>query len=318
MSEKKILFIDQTHPCLQEELEEMGFVCDFFPEKSKEDIEKVIHQYTGVILRSRILLDKKILEKAAKLRFIGRVGAGMESIDMEYATSKNIICLNSPEGNRDSLAEHTLGMLLMLLNKLNIADKQIRQGIRLREENRGMEIKGKTIGIIGYGNMGGAFAQRLKGFQANVIAYDKYKFNYSDEFVKETSWDEILEKADIISFHVPLTSETKYLFDQSLIDKFKKNIYLINTSRGKVVNTGDLVEGIMKGKVYGAALDVIEYEDTSFEKLDESGLPEAYRFLLHAENVVMTPHIAGWTIESKYKLAKVLADKIRALKIKMD
>jgi D-3-phosphoglycerate dehydrogenase len=318
MSEKKILFIDQTHPCLQQELEDMGFICDYFPEKGIEDIEKIIHQYTGVIIRSRILLDKEILEKATKLRFIGRVGAGMESIDVEYATSKNIICLNSPEGNRDALAEHTLGMLLMLLNKLNIADKQIRQGIRLREENRGVEIKGKTIGIIGYGNMGSAFAQRLKGFQANVIAYDKYKFNYSDEFVKETTWDEIFETTDIVSFHVPLTTETNYLFDQSLIDKFKKNIYVINTSRGKIVNTDDLVEGIKKGKVLGAALDVIEYEDTSFEKLDESVLPEAYQYLLHAENIVMTPHIAGWTIESKYKMAKVLADKIRALKIKTD
>jgi D-3-phosphoglycerate dehydrogenase / 2-oxoglutarate reductase len=318
MSEKKILFIDQTHPCLQKELEEMGFVCDYFPEKGKEDIEKIIHQYTGVIVRSKITLDKKILEKATKLHFIGRVGAGMESIEVEYATSKNIVCMNSPEGNRDALAEHTLGILLMLLNKLNIADKQIRQGIRLREENRGIEIKGKTIGIIGYGNMGGAFAQRLKGFQANVISYDKYKFNYSDEFVKETTWDEIFETADIVSFHVPLTSETNYLFDQSLIDKFKKHIYLINTSRGKVVNTDDLVKGLKKGKILGAALDVIEYEDTSFEKLDESVLPEAYQFLLQAENVVMTPHIAGWSVESKYKLAKVLADKIRALKIETD
>lgn len=318
MSEKKILFIDQTHPCLQKELEEMGFVCDYFPEKIKEDIEKIIHQYTGVIIRSRIMLDQKILEKATKLRFIGRVGAGMESIDMEYASSKNIVCLNSPEGNRDALAEHTLGMLLMLMNKLNIADKQIRMGIRLREENRGIEIKGKTIGIIGYGNMGGAFAQRLKGFQANVVAYDKYKFNYSDGFIKETNWDEILETADILSFHVPLTTETNYIFNQSLINKFKKNIFVINTSRGKVVNTKDLVEGLKNGKILGAALDVLEYEDTSFEKLDESMLPEAYQYLLHAENVVMTPHIAGWTIESKYKLAKVLAEKIRELKIKMD
>jgi len=316
MSEKKILFIDQTHPCLQEELGGMGFICDFFLEKSKEDIEKIIHQYTGVIIRSRILLDKKILEKAAKLCFIGRVGAGMESIDVEYAASKNIICLNSPEGNRDALAEHTLGMLLMLMNKLNIADKQIRQGIRLREENRGVEIKGKTIGIIGYGNMGSAFAQRLKGFQANVIVYDKYKFNYSDEFVKETTWDEILETADIISFHVPLTTETNYLFNKLLIDKIKKNIFVINTSRGKIVNTDDLVKGLKSGKILGAALDVIEYEDTSFEKLDELRLPEAYQYLLHSENVIMTPHIAGWTIESKYKLAKVLADKIKALKIK--
>jgi D-3-phosphoglycerate dehydrogenase / 2-oxoglutarate reductase len=318
MSEKKILFIDQTHPCLQEELEGMGFVCDFFPEKGEEDIEKIIHQYTGVIIRSRILLDKKILEKAVKLCFIGRVGAGMESIDVEYAASKNIVCFNSPEGNRDALAEHALGMLLMLMNKLNIADKQIRQGIRLREENRGIEIKEKTIGIIGYGNIGSAFSQRLKGFQANVIAYDKYKFNYSDEFVKESSWDEILETADIVSFHVPLTTETNYLFNKSLINKFKKNIFVINTSRGKVVNTNDLVEGLKKGKILGAALDVIEYEDTSFEKLDESRLPEAYQFLLQAENVVLTPHIAGWTTESKYKLAKVLAEKIRAMKINID
>jgi D-3-phosphoglycerate dehydrogenase len=257
-------------------------------------------------------MNRQLIDKATNLKFIGRVGAGMESIDVAYAESKGIKCFNSPEGNRDAVGEHALGMLIAVMNNFLHADKQVRNGEWKREENRGVEIKGKTIGIIGYGNMGSAFAKKLKGFEANVIAYDKYKFNYSDEFVKEVSLEEIFENSDILSLHVPLTDETHYMLNASFINKFKKKFWLINTSRGAVVNTNDLVAALKSGKVKGAALDVIEYEETSFETLSGKDLPDAWKYLISSDKVILTPHIAGWTVESKIKLAKVLAEKIIA------
>jgi len=236
----------------------------------------------------------------------------MESIDIAYAQEKNVSCFNSPEGNRDAVGEQALGMLLSLMNNLNRADRQVRNGEWIREENRGFEIKGKTIAIIGYGNMGSSFARKLKGFEANVIAYDKYKQNYSDEFVQESSWNEIVEKADILSLHVPLTEETRYLINNSLIGKFKKDFWLINTARGPVVNTADLVLALKSGKIKGAALDVIEYEETSFESLSLKNMPAPWKYLVNNDKVILTPHIAGWTEESKEKLATVLAHKIIA------
>jgi D-3-phosphoglycerate dehydrogenase len=233
----------------------------------------------------------------------------MENIDVDYAVSKGIVCMNSPEGNRDAVGEHTLGMLLSLVNHMNRADRQVRQGKWIREENRGMEIKGKTIGIIGYGNMGSAFAQRLKGFEVEVISFDKYKTNYSDGNTRETDLNEIYQTSDIISLHVPLTEETHYMVNSRFINNFKKNIWLINTSRGPIVNTRDLTEHLTSGKVAGAALDVLEYEDSSFESLSVK-YPGELKNLLHADNVLLTPHIAGLTAESNYKLAKVLVDKI--------
>ena len=291
-------------------LEDAGFSCDVFTEKTRKEILEIIDDYIGVIIRSRIRIDKELLDKATNLKFIGRVGAGMDSIDVEYAESKDVFCVNSPEGNRDAVGEHAIGMLLALMNNIIIADTQVRQGLWKREENRGNEIKGKTIGIIGYGNMGSAFARKLYGFETNVIAYDKYKFNYSNEFVKEISLNELFEHADIISFHVPLTTETKYMFNESFIGKFKKNIWLINTSRGQVVNTDSLVIGLKSGKIKGAALDVIEYEETSFEKLNSKELPDAWQFLINSDKVILSPHIAGWTHESKIKLAEMLGEKI--------
>jgi D-3-phosphoglycerate dehydrogenase len=255
-------------------------------------------------------MDKEMLDKAKMLKFIGRVGAGMESIDLEYAASKGIVCLNSPEGNRDAVGEHAIGMLLCLFNKLKQADLQMRKGIRDREGNRGIEIKGKTIGIIGYGNMGSSFAQRLIGFDCNVIAYDKYKSGFGNEFVKEVSLNEIFNDTDILSFHVPLTDETNYMLDEAFINQFAKDFYLINTARGQVVNTEALVLGMKAGKIKGCCLDVIEYEKFSFEEINATQLPDAYQYLIKAENVLLSPHVAGWTIESKYKLAKVLAEKI--------
>jgi D-3-phosphoglycerate dehydrogenase / 2-oxoglutarate reductase len=311
MTEKrKILIIDSVHPCLKDELGQAGFVCDEGSAMSEDEIGKIIHAYSGIIIRSRIQIDRTFIDKAVKLEFIGRVGSGMESIDVDYAKKKGIKCYNSPEGNRDALGEHAIGMLLSLMNNMQRADRQVRENKWLREENRGEEVKEKTIGLIGYGNMGSAFAQRLKGFEANVIAYDKYKRNFSDPYVTEVTLDEIFRKADILSLHVPLTEETKYMVDEKFIQKFKNNFWLINTSRGPVVKTEDLVRCMKKGKIKGCALDVIEYEETSFEMLKGKELPGPWKYLAASDKVILTPHIAGWTQESKVKLAKVLAEKI--------
>ena len=307
---KKILFIDTAHSCMNAMFEANGFLCDDGTKKTREEIISNIENYYGIIVRSRIIIDKIFIDKAVNLQFIGRVGAGMESIDVEYVANKGIKCFNSPEGNRDAVGEQAIGMLIALMNNFLRADKQVRAGEWKREENRGVEVKGKTIGIIGYGNMGSAFARKLKGFEANVIAYDKYKFNYSDEFVKEVSLEEIFENADILSLHVPLTEETRYMFNESFINNFKNDFWLINTSRGPVVNTNDLVSGLKTKKIKGAALDVVEYEETSFETLSTKELPEAWKYLISSDKVILSPHIAGWTEESKIKLAKVLAEKI--------
>ncbi len=315
MMTKRILFIDTTHPILKEELTANGFQCDYFENFKRNDFLDIIADYQGVIIRSKIQIDKEFIDKAINLKFVGRVGAGMESIDVEYAQSKGISCLNSPEGNRDAVGEHALAMLLCLFNKLKQSDLQMRQGIRDREGNRGLEIKGKTIGIIGYGNMGSAFAQRLRGFECTVMAYDKYKSGFGNEYIKEVGIDELFEKTDILSFHVPFTDETHYMCDNYLINKFKKDFYLINTARGPVVKTNDLVEALKSGKIKGACLDVIEYEQSSFEELQSDKMPEAYHYLINSENVLLSPHVAGWTAESKIKLAKVLAEKIIKLYI---
>jgi len=306
----KILFIDSVHPLIREELTGMGFHCDFFPGYGRAEFLSIADQYTGIIIRSKITLDKEFLDKASSLKFIGRVGAGMESIDVDYAQSKGIRCLNSPEGNRDAVGEHALGMLLSLMNNLSRADQQVRKGVWNREGNRGTEIKGKTVGIIGYGNMGSSFAQRLKGFDAHVISYDKYKTAYSDGNTRETSLEEIFRESDILSLHVPLTPETTFMVDDAFMQKFRKSIWLINTSRGQVLKTMDLVKNIKEGKVTGAALDVLEFEDASFEQISGK-MPEELGFLLGSDRVILTPHIAGWTHESNIRLATVLVEKIR-------
>ncbi len=314
---KKILFIDSVHPLICKELTANGYTCEFFLNHRKEELMKIVHEYFGIIIRSRINLDEEFISKATKLRFIGRVGAGMENIDVKFAENRGIRCFNSPEGNRDAVGEHTTGMLLSLMNNLNRADQQVRQGKWKREENRGTEIKGKTVGIIGYGNMGSAFTQRLRGFEANVISYDKYKKDYSDGNTFETTLEKIFELADIVSLHVPLTEETRFMCDKDFFERFKKNIWFINTSRGAVVNTGDLVSQLKTGKIIGAALDVLEYEDSSFETLSGE-FPDAFHYLSVSDRVILTPHIAGWTVESKNKLAKVLVEKIlKAFELKL-
>lgn len=309
----KILFIDSNHPILHQTLEKSGHTCDLNYKWSLEEIITNIYEYDGIVIRSRIKITKEIIDKATKLKFIARAGAGMENIDTTYAESKGIQCLHAPEGNRDAVAEHALGMLLSLFNNLCRANKEVREGKWIREGNRGVELMGKTVGIIGYGNMGSAFAERLKGFGVTVLVYDKYKKEFGNNAIKEVTLDEIFEKTDVLSLHTPLTDETHYIINDAFIKKFKKNIYIINTARGKSLNTADLVANLKSGKVAGACLDVLEYEMTSFENLDAANLPDAFQYLIQSDKVMLSSHIAGWTHESNEKIARILAEKILAV-----
>jgi len=310
---KKILFIDSNHPRLYEMLVQQGFICDLFYNKPADELKKLIPQYDGIVLRSKFKITKEIIDSAPNLKCIARVGAGMENIDVAYAEKKGIVCVNSPEGNRDAVAEHALGMLLALFNNLIKANAEVRLGKWLREENRGVELCGKTIGIIGYGNMGAAFAKRMQGFDVKVLAYDKYKTNFGNEFVQESRVEDIFEQADVLSLHTPLTEETNYLINDAFIKQFKKNIYIINTARGKCLNTTDLVKNIESEKVLGACLDVLEYEAVSFEGIDVKEMPVPLQTLIKSDKVILSPHIAGWTRESNIKLAEFLAEKIIAV-----
>lgn len=307
----KILQLDKNHPLISQQLTEKGFVVEEDSVSSYNEVLEKIKNYQGIIIRSRIPLDKNFLEKSSHLKFIARVGAGMENIDTETAKKLNIELINSPEGNRDAVAEHVLGMLLILMNRLFIASNEVKSGIWKREENRGDELLGKTFGIIGYGNMGKAVAKRLSGFGCKVIFYDIVP-NLSDEFATQVSLDELKKQADILSLHIPITSGTFHLIDAELISGMKKEFYLVNTARGKNVKTKDIVAALKSGKIKGAALDVLEYEKSSFENLDASDRHENedLRFLLNSEKVIVTPHIAGWTVQSKEKLAQFIVDKI--------
>ena len=305
----KILLLDKNHPLITEQLSEKGFVLEEDFSSSYEQVLEKIHLYEGVIIRSRIPLDAHFLEKAKNLKFIARVGAGMENIDIAKAQKLGIKLINSPEGNKDAVAEHVIGTLLVLMNRLFISSNEVKKGIWLREENRGEEILGKTFGIIGYGNMGKAVAKRLSGFGCKTIFYD-IKPNLSDEFATQVSLQELQENADILSLHTPLTEDTLYMIDEEFISKMKKNFYFINTARGKNLKTSALVNALKSDKVKGACLDVLEYEKTSFENLETKN--EDLEYLLNSEKAIITPHIAGWTHESKIKLAQVIVDKILA------
>ena len=305
----KILQLDKNHPLITEQLSAKGFEIDDDFSSSYDDVLKKIDAYDGIIIRSRIPIDRNFIEHGKNLKFIARVGAGMENIDGEFATKSGISLISSPEGNRDSVAEHVLGMLLILMNRLFIASNEVKNGIWKREENRGDELLGKTFGIIGYGNMGKAVAKRLSGFGVKVIFHDILP-NLSDEFATQVSLDTLKNEADILSLHIPLTHETHHLIDAQFISEMKKDFYFINTARGKNVKTSDLVEAIRSGKVRGACLDVLEYEKPSFENLEVENNDSA--FLLQSEKVIVTPHIAGWTVQSKEKLAQVIVDKILA------
>ena len=310
----KILLLDSNHPLITEQLLAKGFILEEDFTSSYDEVLQKINQYDGIIIRSRIPLDKNFLENAPNLKFIARVGAGMENIDLETAKNLGISLINSPEGNRDAVAEHVVAMLLILMNRLFIASEEVKNGIWKREENRGDELLGKTFGIIGYGNMGKATAKRLSGFGVEVIFYDILP-NLEDEFAKQVSLEELQERADILSLHIPLDASTEYLVDENFISKMKKNFYLVNTARGKNVKTSALVDALKSGKVKAAALDVLEYEKSSFENLDTSTSlsarnKEDLQFLLESNQVIVTPHIAGWTHQSKEKLAQFIVDKI--------
>ena len=325
----KILHIDSNHPLLWEQLEHAGFQNEADFTSSKEEVMSKIHNYHGIVIRSRFKIDKGFLDAASNLQFIARVGAGLESIDCDYAQQKGITLIAAPEGNRNAVGEHALGMLLSLMNKLNRADKLVREGHWIREGNRGFELEGKTIGLIGYGNMGKSFAKKLRGFEVNVLCYDILE-NVGDENATQVSLQELQHQSDVLSLHIPWTTHTDKMIATDFINQFAKPFWFINTSRGKNVVTDDLVNALQSGKILGAGLDVLEYEKGSFENLFLSSqeqslssqfmlsevevqsreLPAAFNYLLQAENVLLTPHIAGWTYESHQKLAQTIVDKI--------
>lgn len=307
----KILHLDTNHPLLINQLNNFGFINDEDYDSSKHEIESKISTYDGIIIRSRFSINKQFLDKASNLKFIGRVGAGLENIDCEYALTKGIHLISAPEGNRNAVGEHSLGMLLSLFNKLNKADKEVRKGKWLREDNRGIELDGKTVGLIGYGNMGKAFAKKLRGFDVKVLCYD-IKDNVGDGNCKQVSLQKLQEEVDVLSLHTPQTDFTINMINTEFINQFKKSFWLINTARGKSVVTSDLVDSLKSGKILGAGLDVLEYEKKSFENLfTDSLMPDAFQYLIKSNQVILSPHVAGWTIESKEKLAQTIVNKIK-------
>ncbi len=307
----KILIADPVHPVFIKILSDNNFEIVEGKDWTIEKILSEINNFDGIVVKSRFNIDKIFLDAATHLKFIARNGVGLEHIDCDYCERKNIKIITAPEGSRDAVGEHAIGMLLTLLHKINIADQQVRQGQWIREANRGTELKGKIVGIIGFGNMGSAFAKKLQGFDVNILAYDKYKSGFGNEYVKEVQPEEIFAEADILSLHIPLTEETLHLVNKEYINNFKKEFYLINTSRGKIVKTSDLAEAIKTGKIKGACLDVLEYEKQSFENLfDKEKLNPDLQYLLNSEKVIFTPHIAGWTYESDEKIGRVLAEKV--------
>jgi|TARA_R110002072_G_C7824414_1_gene523642 D-3-phosphoglycerate dehydrogenase len=307
----KVLHLDVNHPLIIEQFNALGFQNDEDYTSTKEELEKKIGDYDGVIIRSRFTIDEAFLDKAVNLKFIGRLGAGLENIDTDHAKRLGIFLAAAPEGNRNAVGEHALGMLLSLFNKLNKADREVRNGKWDREGNRGIELEGKTVGIIGYGNMGKAFAKKLKGFDVEVICYDIVG-GVGDENARQVGIMEFKQRSEVVSLHVPQTPSTINMINTDFLKDFKNPLWLINTARGKCVVTEDLVVAMKEGKVLGAGLDVLEYEKKSFEDMfGGSELPEAFTYLIKANNVLLTPHVAGWTVESKIKLAQTVVDKIK-------
>ncbi len=296
----RVLIADRTHEVLEQKLREAGCEVRVEPDHDYESLVQTAQGCDGLVVRSKVVIDRAFIDRVPSLRCIGRVGAGMETIDVDYAESRGIRCLNSPEGNRDAVGEHAVGLLLALLDNIARADAEVRRGLWQREANRGYELGPLTVGIIGYGNMGQAFAKRLSGFGCRIVIYDKYKHMGTLE--------EVQREADVVSFHVPLTDETRHYLDAAFIADMAKPFFVVNTARGAVVDTEALVQGLESGKVRGAALDVLEYENMQADSLGD--VPEALRCLMESKRTVLTPHVAGWTVESKYKLAAVLADKI--------
>ncbi len=308
----KVLFIDIVHPILEERLTKAGYTCIDATEFSQKECETAITDASGIVIRSRFRMDASFLSHAKQLKFIARSGAGMENIDEDYCQKNNITLYNAPEGNRNAVGEHALGMLLSLFNRLHLANSEVKNGKWDREGNRGIELDGKTVGIIGFGNNGSAFAKKLRGFDVEILAYDKYKSDFGNEFVQEASLGELYKNCDVVSFHIPQNEETIYFAGDDFFTAFKKNIYLINLSRGKVVRTSALVNALKNGKVLGACLDVLEYEKSSFESFfdEKKEINSDFKFLLDSEKTLLSPHVGGWTVESYYKLSDVLGDKI--------
>ena len=305
----KILHLDKNHPLLIKQLTDAGYKNEEDYTSSKSDIEQIISEYDGIVIRSRFKCDATFINAATNLKFIARVGAGLESIDVPYAESKGITLISAPEGNRNAVGEHTLGMLLSLFNKLNKADLEVRKGLWHREVNRGIELDGKTVGIIGYGNMGKAFSKKIKGFDCKVICYD-IKEQIGDENATQVSLKTFQKEVDVVSLHIPWTPLTNRMVDSNFINQFSKAFWLLNTARGKSVVTSDIILALKKGQLLGAGLDVLEFEKSSFESLFSNKIPASLSDLLSMDNVILSPHVAGWTIESKEKLAQVIAEKI--------
>tara|TARA_B110000285_G_scaffold1443_1_gene1577 strand:+ start:250 stop:1188 length:939 start_codon:yes stop_codon:yes gene_type:complete len=308
----KILFIDSVHDVLEERLSSAKFVCVDGTQLSKNECQETASDFDGIVVRSRFRMDEEFLSHFQQLKFIARSGAGIENIDEVYCQERKIALFNAPEGNRNAVGEHAIGMLLTLFNRIHLANSEVRKGKWDREGNRGIELEGKTVGLIGYGNNGKAFAQKLSGFNVNTLAYDKYKTGFSDEFASESTLLNLYQNCDVLSFHIPQNEETIYFGNKEFFESFKKSIYLINLSRGKVVQTSALVEAIKTNKVLGACLDVLEYEKTSFESFFDQELDPDFKYLLDSDKTLFTPHVGGWTNESYFKLSNVLADKILA------
>ena len=305
---KKILIADHLHAAFKEGAEKLGYECHDRPLITRDEAISILSDYSGLAIRTKFQVDKEVIQAGTSLEFIARAGAGMDNVDEEYAVSKGIVCINAPEGNRDAVGEHVIGMLLCLLNNLRNADREVRSGTWNREANRGWELKGKIVAIIGYGNTGRSLAQKLSGFEVEVIAYDKYKTGFSDVYATEVSMEQVVRQADILSFHIPLTSETSQLFTDEFLFQFKKPIILLNASRGEVVSTRAVLNGIRSGKISGAGLDVLEVE--KFPTLSEQ---EWFEELAGNEKVILSPHVAGWTIESFRKISEVLAEKLKTI-----
>jgi len=305
-----VLFIDIVHPILQERLTNAGFSCIDATHLNQQEIIKEYSNANGLVIRSRFKMDESFLHHFNDLQFIARSGAGMENIDIDYCAKNNITLHNAPEGNRNAVGEHALGMLLSLFNRLHLADREVRDGKWDREGNRGIELDGKTVGIIGYGNNGAAFAKKLRGFDVEILVHDKYKTNFGDEYITESSLDDIYKNCDVVSFHIPQNEETMYYANEVFFTSFEKNVFLINLSRGKIVQTSALVNAMKNGKVLGACLDVLEYEKTSFESFFEQEMNDDFKYILNSDKVILSPHVGGWTVESYFKLSNVLADKI--------
>ena len=308
-----VLHVDSNHPSLLKKLAAAGYDNIEGYTLTREAVLANQHLYDGIVIRSRFHIDREFLEQATNLKFVGRVGAGLESIDVDFARERGIALFSAPEGNRNAVGEHTLGMLLSLFNNLNQADRQVREGLWYREANRGVELDGKTVGIIGYGNMGRSFAKKLKGFDVKVICHD-IRDGVGDENAQQVPLKQLQLEADVVSLHTPWTPETNHFINKKFIDGFANHFWFLNTARGKSVVTADLVEALRCGKIRGAGLDVLEYEKSSFEHLftEEDTMPEALQELLLMDNVIFSPHVAGWTAESHVKLAKTIADKIIA------